>query len=193
MIGIIDYGAGNTQSIINALNRLDVPYFLSESSAQLATADKLILPGVGHAKAAMNQLKKHNLVDFIKSWERPLLGVCLGMQLLCSFSEEGNTKCLGIVEEEIVKFSDMSLKVPKMGWNTTIPSSDTLLHNIKESDYFYFVHSYYLPVSKYSICDANYGIDYTVAIRKNNFYGVQFHPEKSSSSGALVLLNFINL
>ena len=193
MIGIINYGAGNTKSIINAIERLDTPYFISDKAEELSNADKLILPGVGHAKAAMAMLEQQELADFIRSWNKPLLGVCLGMQLLCEFTEEGNTKCLGIIEDRVKKFRDESLKVPKMGWNTMNPSSCKLMQHISQEDYFYFVHSYYLPTTEYSIAQANYGIEYTAAIQKDNFYGVQFHPEKSSKAGSTLLQNFVNL
>jgi glutamine amidotransferase len=193
MIGIIDYGAGNTKSIINALERLNTTYFLSENSEKLMNADKLILPGVGHAKVAMRQLEKQHLVDFIKNWKKPFLGVCLGMQLLTKWTEEGNTTCLGIIDEKIIKFPKSKLKVPKMGWNVTDPLSDELFNEITPFDYFYFVHSYYLPSSKYSIAEASYHANYTAAVRKENFWGVQFHPEKSAKSGAQILQNFINI
>ncbi len=193
MIGIIDYGAGNTKSVMNALDRLNVPYFLSDEVKELRSADKLILPGVGHAKKAMQQLQERQLIPFIQTYEKPFLGVCLGMQLLASFTEEGNTKCLGILEDQVKFFSLDQEKVPKMGWNTIQPSKDVLMKNIPDTAYFYFVHSYYLPSSSYSIAEAEYGIKYTAAVRKKNFWGVQFHPEKSASSGALILQNFINL
>ncbi len=191
MIGIINYGAGNTKSIMNALDRIEADYFISDLTKELEKADKLILPGVGHAKTAMNRLEEQGLTDFIRSWKKPLLGVCLGMQLLCEFTEEGNTRCLGIIEDRVKKFTDKEMKVPKMGWNITSPADNELMRNIKADDYFYFVHSYYLPTSEYSIAQANYGIEYTAAIQKDNFYGVQFHPEKSAKAGSQILQNFI--
>lgn len=193
MIGIIDYGAGNTKSVMNALDRIKATYFISNNKFKLQEADKLILPGVGHAKFAMEQLESLDLVDFIKDWQKPFLGVCLGMQLLTDSTEEGRTKCLGIIDEKILKFKQDELKVPKMGWNTTIPSSDILFKNINKEDYFYFVHSYFLPISNHSIADANYGVNYTVAVRKDNFWGVQFHPEKSANAGSIILQNFNNI
>ena len=190
MIGIIDYGAGNTKSVMNALDRINSSYFLSNDLDKLQSAEKLILPGVGHAKSAMKQLESLDLVDFIREWKRPFLGVCLGMQLLADYTEEGETKCLGILDEKILKFQQDELKIPKMGWNTTFPSNDVLFNSIKEDDYFYFVHSYYLPVSAHSIADADYGLKYTAAVRKDNYWGVQFHPEKSAKAGSIILQNF---
>lgn len=190
MIGIIDYGAGNTQSVKNALEKLEIPYFLSRNRAELDRADRLILPGVGHAETAMKALIKDNLVDYITKESRPLLGICLGMQLLCDISDEGDTKCLGLFDEKVHLFNASQVKVPSMGWNQLKHENHPLFEDIQQNSYFYFVHSYYVPAHKQMIATADYGQTYAAAIHKDNFYGVQFHPEKSGKEGLQLLQNF---
>jgi imidazole glycerol-phosphate synthase subunit HisH len=193
MVAIIDYNAGNTRSVINALKRQGVEVTLTADKDVILSADKVILPGVGHAASSMAELRERDLIDTIKSVTVPFLGVCVGMQLLMDRSEEGDTPCLGIIEGEIKRFQSDTLKVPKMGWNKISIQEDVLFNGIDSEAYFYFVHSYYLPTSAYSIAEANYTQDYTVVVKKDNFYGVQFHPEKSDNAGELLLKNFITL
>jgi imidazole glycerol-phosphate synthase subunit HisH len=193
MIAIIDYNAGNTKSVINALNRLNVEVVLTSDSEVILSADKVILPGVGHAATSMMELHSRNLIDTIKNVKVPFLGVCVGMQLMMDRSEEGDTDCLGIIDGEIKKLQSEEFKIPKMGWNTVKHNEDSLFKNIDQEAYYYFVHSYYLPTSKYEIATSNYIEDYSVAVKKDNFFGVQFHPEKSEKAGETLLKNFISI
>lgn len=189
---IIDYGAGNTKSVMNAFARLGITATLTDNRDDILSADKVVLPGVGHAAQAMDSLQNKGLVDVIPSIDKPLLGICLGMQLLCSRSQEGDTTCLGIIEDQVKLFDRKSVKVPKIGWNAISVSETPILEGVDQQD-FYFVHSYYVPSSQHAIAQASYGIDYTVALRKDNFYGVQFHPEKSAKPGSIFLQNFLEL
>ena len=190
-IAIIDYGAGNTQSVKYALKRLGCEGVLTSDKEVISNSDKVIFPGVGQASSAMNKLQSEGLDLLIPNLKQPVLGICLGMQLMCNFSEEGNTECLKIFNSKVKKF-DNSLKVPQVGWNTIFDLKTSLFNSINEKDYMYLVHSYYVPVLTNTVATSNYGIDYSTAIRKNNFTGVQFHPEKSGSKGEIVLKNFIN-
>ena len=189
---IIDYGAGNTKSVQFALKRLGMEALLTNNEKLIRKADKIIFPGVGHANSAMEKLKQVGLDVVIPSLTQPVLGVCLGMQLMCEFSEEGNTKGLGIFDLEVIKFSAEN-KIPQIGWNTIFDLKSELLNNLNENEYMYFVHSYYVPKSDFTIATANYGLNYSAALQKNNFYGCQFHPEKSGDKGELILKNFLNL
>ena len=190
-IAIIDYGAGNTQSVKYALKRLGCEGVLTSDKEVILNSDKVIFPGVGQASSAMKKLQSEGLDLLIPNLKQPVLGICLGMQLMCNFSEEGNTECLKIFNSKVKKF-DNSLKVPQIGWNTIFDLKTSLFNSINEKDYMYLVHSYYVPVLTNTVATSNYGIDYSTAIRKNNFTGVQFHPEKSGSKGEIVLKNFIN-
>lgn len=189
---IIDYGAGNTKSVQFALKRLGIEALLTNNEELIRKADKVIFPGVGHANSAMEKLKQVGLDVVIPSLKQPVLGVCLGMQLMCEFSEEGNTKGLGIFDLEVIKFSAEN-KIPQIGWNTIFDLKSELLNNLNENEYMYFVHSYYVPKSDFTIATANYGLNYSSALQKNNFYGCQFHPEKSGDKGELILKNFLNI
>lgn len=191
-IAIIDYGAGNVQSVLFALERLGYNGKVTSNADEIKDADKVIFPGVGEASSAMKMVHEQNLVKVILQLKRPVLGICLGMQLLCKSSEEGNTKGLGIFDIEIKKFSNQ-LKVPQMGWNTIYNLKSPLFERIPENEYMYLVHSYYAPKNDYAIATTNYGIEYATAIQKDNFYGVQFHPEKSGKIGEQILNNFLNL
>jgi len=193
MIAIIDYNAGNTCSVQNALKRLGAEYELTADIAKIESAEKVIFPGVGHAKAAMDILNEKGLAQVIKGLKQPLLGVCLGMQLLCVKSEEANTNCLGIIPLEVLRFSNDSkeYKVPHMGWNTLHDTDDVIFSGLNDSDHCYFVHSYYVPSSKYSISTTNHILDFSSAIKINNFTGVQFHPEKSGKVGEQIIKNFL--
>lgn len=191
-IVIIDYGAGNTKSVQLACHRLGFEPILSDNIDLIKAADKVIFPGVGHANNAMVKLQKSKLDVLIPTLKQPVLGICLGMQLLCNFSEEGITKGLGVFDVEVKRFPN-TVKVPQMGWNTLSNLKTNLFLDIKNDAYMYLVHSYYAELCEDTIAQTNYGVTYSAALRKNNFYGVQFHPEKSSSAGASVLRNFLNL
>lgn len=191
-IAIIDYGAGNVQSVLFSLERLGYKGTLTSDPEIIKSADKVIFPGVGEASSAMKMIQEKGLDKVIINLKQPVLGICLGMQLLCQSSEEGNAKGLKIFDTEIKKFNS-ELKVPQMGWNTIYNLKSDLFQNIKENDYMYLVHSYYAPININTIATTKYGIEYTTAIQKDNFYGVQFHPEKSGSIGEMILKNFLQL
>lgn len=191
-IVIINYGAGNIQSIKFAIKRLGFEAILSDEGAEIRTADKVIFPGVGEASSAMQKLRASELDKVIPTLKQPVLGICLGMQLLCNSSEEGNTKGLGIFDVDVVKFSNR-VKVPQIGWNQISNLKSGLFEGISENEFMYLVHSFYAPLCKEAIAISEYGIQYASALQKDNFYGVQFHPEKSSTAGEQILKNFINL
>lgn len=191
-IVIIDYGAGNIKSLSFALERLGVNPIISDDAETIRNADKVFFPGVGSAAYAMKALKEKKLDQLIPKLTQPVLGICLGMQLLCAFSSEGHTEGLGVINEKIIPFNNR-VKVPQIGWNQIENLKGPLFRKIDESAYMYFVHSYFLPDNKQSIATANYQQKYSAAFCLNNFYGVQFHPEKSSKAGAQILKNFLNL
>ena len=191
-IVIIDYGAGNIQSIIFAIKRLGYDAILSSDPKEIKSADKVIFPGVGEASSAMEKLMGTGLDKLIPQLTQPVLGICLGMQLMCDFSEENNTKGLGIFNIDVKRFSN-TLKVPQIGWNQIRELQSPLFNGIKNDDYMYLVHSYYAPLCENTIASTDYDIAYSSALQKANFYGVQFHPEKSSVSGSLLLKNFLEL
>ncbi len=191
-IAIIRYNAGNIQSVLYALDRLGVEAVVTDEAEQLQSADKIIFPGVGEASTAMNYLRERNLDELIRQLKQPVLGICLGMQLMCSFSEENDTECLGIFDEKVKRFGNTNgLKVPQIGWNDIYDLRTDLFHGVREHSYVYLVHSYYASLGEHTIATTNYPEPYSTALRKNNFYGVQFHPEKSAIAGELVLRNFI--
>ena len=189
---IIDYGAGNIKSIQFAFKRLGVDAILSNNIDEIKTADKVIFPGVGEASSAMKMLQESGLDKIIPTLKQPVLGICLGMQLMCNFSEEGNTKGLGIFDVEIKRFSN-AVKVPQMGWNTVSNLKSALFTGVKEKEFMYLVHSFYAENCKESIATTTYETSYAAALQKDNFYGVQFHPEKSSLAGEQLLKNFLAL
>jgi len=191
-IVIIDYGAGNIQSIKFAIKRLGYEAILSKDAEEISNADKVIFPGVGEAGSAMEMLRSTGLDKLIPTLKQPVLGICLGMQLMCISSEEGNTQGLGIFDVKVVKFND-ELKVPQIGWNQIFNLESQLFEGINENEYVYLVHSYYVPDCEETIAKTEYGVEYTSAIKKDNYYGVQFHPEKSSDAGAKILENFLKL
>tara|TARA_B100000989_G_scaffold254004_1_gene202576 strand:+ start:93 stop:674 length:582 start_codon:yes stop_codon:yes gene_type:complete len=190
-IAIIDYGSGNTQSVKHALKRLDCDGVLTSDKEFISSSDKVIFPGVGQASRAMKKLKSKGLDVLIPKLKQPVLGICLGMQLMCNFSEEENADCLKIFNSNVKRFNH-NLKVPQIGWNTIFNLKSNLFDSINENEYMYSVHSYYIPVLPDTVATSNYGINYSSAIKKNNFTGVQFHPEKSGSKGEIILKNFIN-
>jgi len=189
---IIDYGAGNIKSIQFAFKRLGVEAILSSDIEEIKNADKVIFPGVGEASTAMQKLKESGLDMLIPTLKQPVLGICLGMQLLCNFTEENNTKGLGIFNTKVKRFTN-EVKVPQISWNTISNLESELFKGIDEGEFMYLVHSYYAESCDEEIAMTNYGVDYASALQKDNFYGVQFHPEKSSEAGELVLKNFIEL
>ncbi|WP_452602616.1 imidazole glycerol phosphate synthase subunit HisH [Pontimicrobium sp. MEBiC06410] len=189
---IIDYGAGNIKSIQFAFKRLGVDAKLTNNPEEIKKADKVIFPGVGEASSAMQKLKESGLHQLIPQLKQPVLGICLGMQLLCNSTEEGNTKGLGVFNVTIKRFTNQ-VKVPQMGWNTITTLKTKLFKNIKENEFMYLVHSYYAENCSEAIAITNYGLNYASALQKNNFYGVQFHPEKSSLAGEQLLKNFLEL
>jgi len=191
-IVIINYGAGNIQSIKFAIQRLGYEAVLSSNPEEIKAADKVIFPGVGEASSAMNKLRTTGLDALIPQLKQPVLGICLGMQLMCNSSEEGATRGLGIYDVDVVEFDD-TLKVPQIGWNQITNLESDLFNGIYESEYMYLVHSFYAPLNKCTIATTNYNINYSSALQKNNFYGVQFHPEKSSTAGSQILKNFLEL
>jgi glutamine amidotransferase len=192
-VAIVKYNAGNVQSVIYALNRLGCEPIVTDDAELLANADKVIFPGVGEASTAMNYLKERKLDEVIKNLKQPVLGICLGLQLMCDFSEENNTKCLGIFDIQVKRFPSIGMKVPQMGWNNVYDLKSSLYANVKENDYMYFVHSYYAELSEYTIAKCKYATEFSASLHKNNFYAAQFHAEKSASAGSALLENFLKL
>ena len=189
---ILDYGVGNIKSIQFAFDRLGVTAVLSNDIELIKAADKIIFPGVGEASSAINKLKDTGLIDEIKKLKQPVLGICLGMQLMCNKTEEGQTEGLGIFDVTVKRFSN-SVKVPQMGWNTITNLKSRLFDGIPDKEYMYLVHSYYAENNECAIATTDYEFPYASALQKNNFYGVQFHPEKSGRSGERILQNFLKL
>ncbi|MGN6605293.1 MAG: imidazole glycerol phosphate synthase subunit HisH [Ginsengibacter sp.] len=198
-VAIIKYNAGNVQSVLYALQRLSIDAKVTDDHDEIKMADKVIFPGVGHAASAMEYLKKRKLDKLILSLQQPVLGICLGLQLLCKSSEEGNTRCLGIFNTEVRKFDDsvfqnknlVPVKIPHMGWNTINHFSSNLMKGIQEDSYVYFVHSFYAEVCDETIATTDYIHPFSSALHKDNFYGVQFHTEKSANVGETILSNFL--
>jgi len=195
-IVIIQYNAGNVQSVLFALDRLGITAKVTNNHEEILAANKVIFPGVGEASSAMNSLKEHNLDKLIKQLKQPVLGICVGMQLLCTYSEEGNTEGLGIIDSPVKRFSvgeNSLIKIPQVGWNTIYNLSSPIMKNVPENSFCYFVHSFYVPQNDCTIATTNYIQPYSAAIKKDNFYGVQFHAEKSAEIGANILNNFLSL
>lgn len=192
---IIKYNAGNIQSVLYALERIGVSAMVTDSIEEIQTADKVIFPGVGEASTAMQYLRERNLDTLIKNLKQPVLGICLGMQLMCTHSTENNTACLGIFEEQVKQFetSDSTIKVPQIGWNTIAALKTSLFNGIAENSFAYFVHGYFAALGKHTIATTHYIQDYSSALHKDNFYGVQFHPEKSAKAGEQIIQNFLSL
>ncbi|RUT68778.1 imidazole glycerol phosphate synthase subunit HisH [Flavobacterium cupreum] len=191
-IVIINYGAGNIQSIMFAIERLGFKAVLSNNPQEIQTADKVIFPGVGEASSAMKKLTESGLDSLIPNLKQPVLGICLGMQLMCKSSEEGNTKGLGIFDVDVIKFTP-TVKVPQMGWNQIYNLKSDIFKDIPENEFMYLVHSFYAPNCDEAIATTNYELEYASALQKDNFYGTQFHPEKSGAVGEKILENFLKL
>jgi len=193
---IIKYNAGNIQSVLYALERIGVEAIVTDDHALIKSADKVIFPGVGEASSAMRYLKERGLDELLKSLTQPVLGICLGMQLMCRYSEENSTDCLGIFDVEVKHFNPPlgdGGKVPQIGWNNIYNLKTNLFKNLAEESYCYFVHGYYAALGEHTIATTDYVQPYSSALHKNNFYGVQFHPEKSATVGEEILKNFIEL
>jgi len=190
---IIDYGAGNIQSIIHAFDRLGVQARLTKDAQAISSADRVIFPGVGAAGSAMSQLRATGLDELIPQLKQPVLGICLGMQLMCRHSEENNTDGLGIFQVDVVEFDKTLLKVPQMGWNNLSALTSPLFDQLPQDPYVYMVHSYYAPICDQTAAVAEYGIPYSAALHRDNFWGTQFHPEKSSQVGSKILQQFLSL
>lgn len=191
-IVIINYGAGNIQSIKFAIQRLGYKALLSNNVNEIVSADKVIFPGVGEASSAMKKLKESQLDQLIPKLTQPVLGICLGMQLMCNSSEEGDTKGLGIFNVDVIRFSQ-KVKVPQIGWNQVTGLKSGLFKDVEENSHIYLVHSFFAPICEQTIAISNYGLDYSAALKHDNFYGTQFHPEKSSDVGEQILSNFLSL
>lgn len=191
-IAIIKYNAGNIMSVENAINRLGYNCIVTDDPEQIKIADKVIFPGVGEASSAMHYLKEKQLDQLIKSLKQPVLGVCLGQQLMCTYSEEGNTACMGVFETQVKKFPLKEL-VPHMGWNNLQNLKGDLFKGVSESDNVYFVHSYYAEVCENTTAICDYILPFSAAMQKNNFYATQFHPEKSADVGTIILKNFLEI
>ena len=200
---IIKYNAGNIQSVLYALERIGVKAMVTDDVETIKKADKVIFPGVGEASTAMSYLKSRNLDSLIRDLRQPVLGICLGMQLMCTHSEENNTPCLGIFEEKVKLFNPPALltsivlkedfKVPQIGWNNIYDLKTNLFKNVSDKSYIYLVHSYYASLGDHTIAITDYIIPYSAALQKRNFYGVQFHPEKSAEAGERILRNFVEI
>lgn len=191
-ISIIKYNAGNVHSVASALRRLNIEPIITDDPEILKNSDKVIFPGVGEASTAMKYLQGKNLDQLIPQLSQPFLGICLGLQLMCQSSEENDTKCLGIFDVKVKKFAE-NLKIPHMGWNNFVELNSPLFQGISEKEFVYFVHSYYAPVSEESIAITDYGVKFSAAMAKDNFFGMQYHPEKSGKVGAKILENFIKM
>ena len=191
---IIKYNAGNIQSVLYALERIGFSAEVTDDIDRLRGADKVIFPGVGEASSAMKSLKESRLDDLIRDLKQPVLGICVGMQLLCKHSEENDTDCLGVIPVRVKRFpANTEIKVPQIGWNNIYGLKTPLFKDIEENSFIYNVHSYYAEDSEYTIASCNYGVKYAAAVQKNNFYGLQFHTEKSADVGEHILKNFLVL
>lgn len=192
-VAIVKYNAGNIESVRNALNRLSIDSVVSDDAEILRSADKVIFPGVGEASTAMEYLRERGLDEVIKSLTQPVLGICLGMQLLCDYSEENDTKCLGLLPYKVRIFKSENLKIPHMGWNTISNLRGELFENIADNSYVYFVHSFYVENGRETVATCDYSLKFSAAIQYKNFYAVQFHTEKSGEIGEQILSNFLKI
>jgi imidazole glycerol-phosphate synthase subunit HisH len=192
VLTIIKYNAGNIRSVLFALERIGMKAEVSDDIRKIQSADKVIFPGVGEASTAMHYLKERALDVVIKNLKQPVLGICLGMQLMCRYSEENSTECLGIFDEDVRRYKaeGLGIKVPQIGWNNIYDLKSDLFKGVKDKSFCYFVHSYYASLGKHTIATTNYVQPYSSALQKDNFYGVQFHPEKSAEVGESILRNF---
>ncbi len=192
---VVKYNAGNIYSVVNALMRLGITPYVTDDVERICCADKVILPGQGEAKTAMKYLRKYNLDNVVSGLKQPVLGICIGQQLMCRHSEENNTECLGIIDADVKRFLPMrhAEKVPAIGWNSIYDLKGKLFDGVENNEYVYFVHSYYVPICDATIAEANYIQPFSAALQKGNFYATQFHPEKSGDIGDVILQNFLKL
>ncbi|MCM1093026.1 MAG: imidazole glycerol phosphate synthase subunit HisH [Lachnospiraceae bacterium] len=194
-VAIIKYNAGNNYSVLSALNRLGVEALITDDEAELRLASKVIFPGVGEARAAMEYLRRHRLDEVIRSLSCPVLGICIGQQLMCRHSEEGDTDCLGIFDVDVVRFKsdNIDFKIPHMGWNTVNVVGDGVVPECCDGKYVYYVHSYYVPVNLHTTAVTDYIDPFSASLHKDNFYATQFHPEKSGDVGETIIKHFLEL
>ena len=194
-VAIVKYNAGNIRSVDCALKRLGVEAVITADKETLRAADKVIFPGVGEAETTMNHLRANGMDELIKNLRQPVLGICLGMQLMCRYSEEGEADCLGIFDTEVKRFAPQKHeeKVPHMGWNTIAKTNSDLFKGFTQEEFVYFVHSFYVPVSEFTAAETDYILPFSAALHKDNFYATQFHPEKSGATGERILRNFLDL
>lgn len=194
-VAIVKYNAGNIYSVVNSLRRLGVEPILTDSPEELMSAERILFPGQGEASNAMTYLREHKLDEVIRSLKQPVLGICIGQQLLCQHSEEGDTDCIGVFPLDVKRFNPEKHedKVPQMGWNSIHDLKSPLFKNIKENDFIYNVHSFYVPQSEFTIATCEYILPYSAALNKDNFYTCQFHPEKSGTVGQQIIQNFLDL
>ncbi len=192
-VAIIDYGAGNVRSVLFALERLGAEAVLTDDYQTICSADKIIFPGQGEARSAMRHLQTRGLDKIIPNLKQPFLGICIGMQLLCQHSEENDTKCLGIIPQKVRLFKGDALKVPHVGWNTAAAADATERIWHKDSKYYYFVHSYFVETGAFTTLNCDYGNGFSAGLQKDNFYAVQFHPEKSGQAGEFLLNQFLKI
>lgn len=194
-VAILKYNAGNIYSVVNALRRMGIEPVLTDDAELLRKADKVLFPGQGEARGAMEYLKARRLDEVIRDLKQPVFGICVGQQLLCKYSEEGDVDCIGIFEAEVKRFQPLKHedKVPCMGWNELYDSKSPLMEDLGESPYVYFVHSYYVPLCTETIATADYILPYSASMHKDNFYACQFHPEKSGKVGEQIIKNFLAL
>ena len=190
---IIKYNAGNIRSVDFALQRLNVQAKITDIPDEINSADRVIFPGVGEASSAMRYLRERKLDTVIADLKQPVLGICLGMQLMCRHSEENDTTCLGIFDEQVKKFPPNGIKIPQIGWNNIFELKTKLFQGISDKEFMYFVHGFYVEKSSHSIALADYGLEYSAALQTNNFYAVQFHPEKSGAAGQKIIQNFLDI
>jgi glutamine amidotransferase len=191
---LLKYNAGNVQSVLYALERIGVEAVVTDDHEEIRSADRVLFPGVGEALSAMQSLQEKKLDKLIPELKQPVLGICVGLQLLCTHSEERDTKGLGVFDVKVKRFSNRpNLKVPQIGWNAIYGLQSPLFKDVKENSYIYYVHSYYAELCPWTIAKSDYGIEYSASLHKDNFYGVQFHTEKSADAGEQILRNFINI
>ena len=193
MIAIVKYNAGNVQSVQYALNRLGMPSIITDDAAIISNADKVIFPGVGNAASAMQYLKERGMEKLIVGLKQPVLGICLGLQLLCSHSEEGDIDCMGVFDAAVKLFPQHHLKVPHVGWNTIAAGNNILFEGLQQDAFVYYVHSYYATISAQTSATTDHILLFSAVLQRDNFYAVQFHPERSGSVGETILKNFINI